>query len=42
MIKKEEIYHNVNTEYAISKEFLKDSRYGLCRYISDICISMEL
>jgi hypothetical protein len=39
---KDEINTNINTEYYITKEFLKESRYGLCRYITDICQSMEL
>ncbi len=42
MIKKEEIFDNINTDYFITKDFLKESRYGLCKYISDICSSIEL
>jgi hypothetical protein len=42
MIKKEEILNNINIQYGITKEFLRDSKYGLCRYISDICSNMEL
>lgn len=42
MLKKEEITSNINTEYAISPEYLKESRYGLCKYISDICNSIEI
>jgi hypothetical protein len=42
MLKKEEITSNINTEYAISPDYLKESRYGLCRYISEICNSIEI
>jgi hypothetical protein len=42
MITKEEIKSNINTDYGISPEFLKESRYGLCRYISDICNNIEI
>ena len=42
MIKREEIFSNINTDYGFSPNILKESRYGLCRYISDICISIEL
>lgn len=42
MLRKEELDNNINTDYCISKEYLKESRYGLCRYISDICHSIEL
>ncbi len=42
MIKKEEILANINTEYNISREYLADSRICLCKYISDICKSMDL
>jgi hypothetical protein len=42
MISKDEINNNINTEYHITRDFLKESRYGLCRYIIDICQSMEL
>lgn len=42
MIKKEEIYANVNTEYNISREYLTESRHYLCKYIVDICASLDL
>ncbi len=42
MIKKEEIHDNINTDYMITKDFLKESRYGLCKYISDICSGIDL
>lgn len=42
MIKKDEINGNINTDYLITKDFLKESRYGLCKYISDICSAIEL
>lgn len=41
MLTKEEIYSNINSEYCISSQFQKETRYGLCRYISDICLSIE-
>ena len=41
MISPEEIKANINTEYLISIECLKELRYGQCRYISDICISID-
>ncbi len=41
MINKQEINNNINTEYSISHECLKEHRYGLCRYISDICNSID-
>jgi len=42
MIRKEEINENINTEYKISKNFLKESRYGLCKYIVDISTQIDL
>ena len=42
MIKKEEIYNNINTDNLITRDFLRDSRYGLTRYISDICSTIDL
>jgi hypothetical protein len=42
MISKEDIHNNINIEYHITRDFLKESRFGLCRYITDICLSMEL
>ena len=42
MLKKEEINENINSEYKISKNFLKDSRYGLCKYIVDISSQIDL
>jgi hypothetical protein len=42
MIRREEIFSNINTDYAISADYLKESRYGLCRYISDICNSIDI
>ena len=41
MIKKKEMTVNINTEYMISLDCLKEQRYGLCRYISDICSSID-
>ena len=42
MLTKEELYNNINTEFCISKEHLKESRYGLCKYISDLCKNIDL
>ncbi len=42
MIKKEELIDNINTDYFITKDFLKESRYGLCKYIVDTCNQIEL
>jgi hypothetical protein len=41
MLKREEISANINNEYCITQTFQKETRYGLCRYISDICSSIE-
>ena len=42
MISKEEIEKNINTEWKISLESQKKSRYGLCKYIVDFCQKMNL
>lgn len=42
MLFKEELYSNINTEFGISKEYLKESRYGLCHYINDLCIAINV
>ena len=42
MISKEEIENNINTEWKIPLESQKKSRYGLCKYIVDICQKMNL
>lgn len=42
MLLKEELYSNINTEFGISKAYLKESRYGLCHYINDLCIAINV
>ena len=42
MISKEEIEKNINTEWKISLESQKKSRYGLCKYIVDFSQRMNL
>ena len=42
MIKKEEIYQNINSEWQISLELQKKSRYGLARLINDMCLRNNL
>jgi hypothetical protein len=42
MIKKEEIEQNINSEWQISLEFQKKSRYGLARLINDMCLRNNL
>ena len=42
MLKIEEITKNINTEWQITIEKQKEIRYGLSRYITDICTQMEL
>ena len=42
MLKIEEISKNINSEWQISYEKQKEIRYGLSRYIADICTQMEL
>ena len=41
MLSKSELTANINTEWEISLDYLKESRYGLCKYINDICISIR-
>ena len=42
MLSKAEIYSNINTEWEISQEYLKESRYGLCKYIVDVCQAIRV
>jgi len=42
MITKEEIKNNINTEWNISLDFQKESRYGLCKFIVDISQKINL
>ena len=37
MISKEEINHNINSEWQISLSYQKESRYGLCKFIIETC-----
>ena len=37
MITKQDILNNINTEWHISSEDQKEYRYGLCKFIVDIC-----
>lgn len=41
MIKKDEIYRNINSDYYITKEVLKEQRYGICRYIQDVVCGID-
>ena len=42
MIAKDEIKDNINTEWNISLDFQKESRYGLCKFIVDISQKINL
>ena len=42
MITKQEIVSNINTEWLLSPEELKEYRYGLCKFITDICQKINL
>ena len=42
MLSKAELYSNINTEWEISQDYLKERRYGLCKYIIDICQSIRV
>ena len=42
MITKDEIKNNINTEWNISLDFQKESRYGLCKFIVDISQKINL
>lgn len=42
MITKQEILNNINTEWHIPQENQKESRYGLCKFIIDICQKISL
>ena len=42
MITKDEIKNNINTEWNISLDFQKESRYGLCKFIIDISQKINL
>ena len=42
MIEKEEITHNINSEWQITLNYQKESRYGLCKYIIEVCQKINL
>ena len=42
MLTKREITSNINTEWQISQRYLKESRYGLCRFINEVCINIQV
>lgn len=42
MLTKEEIKNNVNTEWRIPLESQNKSRYGLCKYIIEVCQKLNL
>lgn len=37
MISKEEIEKNINSEWQITLDYQKESRYGLCKFIVEVC-----
>ena len=42
MISKEEITHNINSEWQITLNYQKESRYGLCKFIIEVCQKINL
>ena len=42
MITKEEITHNINSEWQITLNYQKESRYGLCKFIIELCQTINL
>ena len=42
MITKEEITHNINSEWQITLNYQKESRYGLCKFIIELCQKINL
>ena len=42
MISKEEITHNINSEWQITLNYQKKSRYGLCKFIIEVCQKINL
>ena len=42
MITKEEITHNINSEWQITLKYQKETRYGLCKFIIDVCQKINL
>ena len=41
MISKEEIRNNINSEWKIPLQSQNKSRYGLCKYIVEVCQKMN-
>ena len=42
MISKEEINNNINSEWQITLDYQKESRYGLCKFIIEVCQRINL
>ena len=42
MISKEEITNNINSEWQITLEYQKESRYDLCKFIIEVCQKINL
>ena len=42
MITKEEITNNINSEWQITLNYQKESRYGLCKFIIEVCQKINL
>ncbi len=42
MITKEEITNNINSEWQITLKYQKESRYGLCKFIIEVCQKINL
>ena len=42
MIAKEEISHNINSEWQITLKYQKESRYELCKFIIEVCQKINL
>jgi hypothetical protein len=42
MISKEEIIHNINSEWQITLNYQKESRYSLCKFIIEVCQKINL
>ena len=42
MIEKEEITHNINSEWQITLKYQKESRYDLCKFIIEVCQKINI
>ena len=42
MISKDEITHNINSEWEITLKYQKESRYTLCKFIIEVCQKINL